>query len=75
MRWASESWSALGVGWLARIALARMSSAPAGLTLVGSFAAAALAFGAAGSLEVRDSWPCTSPRWWSATRGCAIVMS
>jgi potassium/hydrogen antiporter len=41
----------VGVGWLARIALARFSSAPAGLTLVGSFATAALAYGAAGSLD------------------------
>jgi cell volume regulation protein A len=40
----------VGVGWVARIALTRMSSAPAGLTLVGSFAVAALAYGAAGSI-------------------------
>ena len=39
-----------GVGWLARIALQRMSPAPAGLALVASFATAALAYGAAGSL-------------------------
>jgi cell volume regulation protein A len=38
------------VGWLARIALQRMSSAPAGLALVASFATAGLAYGAAGSL-------------------------
>ena len=40
----------LGIGWLARIALGRMSAAPAGLTLVGSFAVAVLAYGAAGSI-------------------------
>jgi potassium/hydrogen antiporter len=41
----------VAVGWLARLALKRMSSAPAGLTLVGSFATAGLAYGAAGSLD------------------------
>jgi potassium/hydrogen antiporter len=40
-----------GVGWLARMSLQRMSSVPAGLTLVASFATAALAYGAAGSLD------------------------
>ena len=38
------------VGALAAIALRRMEGAPAGLPLVGSFATAAVAFGAAGSL-------------------------
>jgi potassium/hydrogen antiporter len=40
----------IAIGWLARIGLARMSPAPAGLTLVASFATAALAYGAAGSI-------------------------
>jgi potassium/hydrogen antiporter len=40
----------VAVGWVARLALVRLSSAPAGLTLVGSFATAALAYGAAGSI-------------------------
>lgn len=40
----------IAIGWLARLGLARMSPAPAGLTLVGSFATAALAYGAAGSI-------------------------
>jgi cell volume regulation protein A len=40
-----------GVGWLAGRALGRGREAPTGLSLVGSVAAAAVAFGAAGALE------------------------
>jgi cell volume regulation protein A len=41
----------VAIGWLASAALRLMGDAPAGLALVGSFATAALAYGAAASLD------------------------